>query len=52
MVFQLAISVLLLLLCTLGLRWHAGAWAVRSPLWVMALDVAPLLIGAALFGTA
>ncbi|WP_428484558.1 LTA synthase family protein [Rhodopila sp.] len=49
MVFQLTTAALLLLLCALFLRWHAGAWAARPPFWVMALDVAPLLIGAALF---
>ena len=49
MLFQLATSALLLLLCALFLRRQAGARAIRPPLWVMALDVAPLLIGAVLF---
>jgi len=49
MVIQLATSALLLLLCAIVLRWHAGVRAIRRPLWVIALDVAPLLAGAVLF---
>jgi hypothetical protein len=41
--------VALLLLCQLGLRHRAGAGRARPPAWVVALDAAPLLIGAALF---
>ena len=50
MVFQLTTTVLLVLLCAVFLRWYAGARSVR-PLWVLALDVAPLPIGALLFAS-
>jgi Sulfatase len=48
MVFQLPSSGLLVLLCAVFLRWYAGARALR-PVWVLALDVAPLVLGTVLF---
>lgn len=50
MVLQLTAAGLLLLLCGGFLRWYAGARAV-GPVWVLALDVSPLLIGAVLFAS-
>lgn len=50
MILQLATTALLLLLCAVFLRWYAGARLVR-PVWVLALDVAPLPIGALLFAS-
>ncbi len=50
MAFQLTTTVLLLLLCAVFLRWYAGARSLR-PFWVLALDVAPLPIGALLFAS-
>jgi len=49
MLFQLLASAVLLLLCALGLRRCAGAWRARPPIWVTLIDLAPLLIGTALF---
>lgn len=49
MAFQLTGTVLLVVLCAVFLRWYAGARSVR-PLWVLALDVGPMVLGTGLFG--
>lgn len=50
-VLQLGASFVLLAACALGLRAEARAWRARPPVWVLAIDVLPLLLGVALFGT-
>jgi hypothetical protein len=49
MALQLSLSLLLLGLTAVGLRWCAGAWRSRPPAGVLALDVLPLLLGFFLF---
>jgi Sulfatase len=48
MVFQLLSTGFLVLICAVFLRWYAGARSLR-PVWVVALDVAPLVLGTVLF---
>ena len=50
-VLQLGASFVLLAAGALGLRAEAGAWRARPPVWVLAIDVLPLLLGVAVFGT-
>lgn len=46
---QFGASFVLLAACALGLRAEAGAWRARPPVWVLAIDVLPLLLGFAIF---
>ena len=48
MVYQLLSTGFLVLICAVFLRWYAGARSLR-PVWVVALDVAPLVLGTVLF---